>query len=124
LWRWIGYWFRRCAGFGFRRRNFDAQFVRDIEIVEPRFEPQSVRQRFFGAFEERQDSFGRGSERGKVNDVFTLQFFLDISEEFFDFLAVGIFQNAERVVIEVFVGPMLGGLEEVVEGEGVGLSGK
>src|ERR1051325_4626978 len=33
---------RRRAGFGFGRGNFDPQFIGDVEIVQPRFEPEGV----------------------------------------------------------------------------------
>jgi len=111
----------RRAGFGFRRWNFDAEFVGDVEVIEPGLEPEGVRQSFFVAFEEGQGSFGGGAKGGEVDDIFALKFLLDIGAEFFDFPAISVFQDAERVVIEVFVGPLFGGLEEVVESEGVGL---
>src|SRR4051794_3663807 len=73
-------------------------------------------------FKEGKDGFGGGSEWGEGDDVFALEFFLEVGEKLLNFLAVGIFfQNAEGVVIEVFVSPLFGGLEEVVEGEGIGL---
>jgi hypothetical protein len=111
------------ARFGFGRWNFDAEFVGDVEVVEAGFEPECVGQGFFVTLEEGQDGFGGGSQGGEVDDVFALEFLLDVGEESLDFLAVGVFEDAEGVVIEVFVGPLFCGLEEVVESEGVGLGG-
>jgi hypothetical protein len=112
------------AGFGFGRGNFDAEFVGDVEVIEAGLEPECVRQSFFVMFEEWEERFGADSKGGEVDDVFALKFFLDVGAEFFDFLAVGVFENAKGVVIEVFVGPLFSGLEEVVESEGVSLGGK
>ena len=73
---------------------------------------------------ERENCFGCGTKGGEIDDVFALELLLDIGDEFFDFLAVSIFQNTERVVIEIFIGPLFGGLEEVVESERISLGGK
>jgi len=120
----VGNGFGRSAWLGFWRGNFDAEFVRDIEVIEPGLEPHSVRESFFVTFEERENGSGGGAKGGEIDNVFALEFFLDIREEFFDFLAVGVFQDAKSVVIEIFFGPLLGGLEEVVESQRIGLGGK
>lgn len=71
---------RRRAGFGFGRRNFDPKFVSDVEVIEAGLKPEGVGQRLFVPFEERKEVFRGGADGGEVDDIFALEFLLDISE--------------------------------------------
>lgn len=51
---WIGHRWRRPVGLHFWRRNRDADFVSDIEIIHLRREPRRVELGFLAAFQQRQ----------------------------------------------------------------------
>jgi hypothetical protein len=71
--------------------------------------------------QQRQNDLGSVLQLGQVQDVIALEIILKLFQEILDLLAVDILQGLKDIGVEVILGELLGGIEQAVDIEIIGL---